>query len=136
MTNIPSTEEDKTLMRLQESDTQRGLSPKVTLLRQKLARKAKEEPKFRFYSLYSLIIRLDVLEAAWKLVQKNQGSPGVDNVSIKSIEQQEGGPGKLLVELQAKLQDRTYKAKPVRRVYIPKGEKDFRPLGIPTVEDR
>jgi RNA-directed DNA polymerase len=136
MTNISSTEEDKTLMRLQESDTQRGLSPKVILLRQKLVRKAKEEPKFRFYSLYSLIIRLDVLEAAWKLVQKNQGSPGVDNVSIKSIEQQEGGPGKLLVELQAKLQDRTYKAKPVRRVYIPKGERDFRPLGIPTVEDR
>lgn len=132
----PSTEEDTTLRRLQESDQSKGLSPKVILLRQKLARKAKEEPEFRFYSLFSLVIRPDILEAAWKLVQKNRGSPGVDNVSIEDIKQQEGGVEKLLTEIRAELLNRTYKPKPIRRVYIPKADGKKRPLGIPTVKDR
>ena len=131
----PSTEED-TLKRLQECDLQRGISPKVIDLRQKLARKAKEDAKFRFYSLYSLIYREDVLEAAWRLVQNNQGSPGVDNVSFEDIKKQDGGPKKLLEEIIAELKNKTYKPKPIRRVYIPKGDGNLRPLGIPTIKDR
>jgi RNA-directed DNA polymerase len=132
----PSTEEDTTLKRLQESDEQRELDPKVILLRQKLARKAKEEPKFRFYSLYSLIHRLDILETAWKLVRANRGAPGVDNVAFKDIEQQEGGPKRLIAEIQVELQNKKYKPKPIRRVYIPKADGNQRPLGIPIIKDR
>lgn len=133
---IPTTEEDATLRRLLESDLQRGLHPKVIQLRQKLALKAKSEPKFRFYSLYNLVYRVDVLETAWMLVRKNGGSPGVDNVAIKDIVQQEGGPQKLLEEIQNELQNKTYKSKPIRRVHIPKADGTQRPLGIPTVKDR
>jgi len=132
----PSTEEDSSLKRLYQSDLQRGLNPKVIHLRQKLAEKAKAEPKFRFYSLYSLINRQDVLETAWMLVQRNQGSPGVDNVTFEDIEQQEGGPQRLLEEIYTELQDRTYKPRPIRRVYIPKADGTKRPLGIPTIKDR
>ncbi len=132
----PSTEEDTTLKRLQECDAKKGLDPKVILMRQKLAQKAKDEPKFRFYSLYGLINRPDVLESAWRLVRENRGAPGVDGISIEDIERQEGGPKKLLAEINMELQNRTYKPKAIRREYIPKGDGTLRPLGIPTVKDR
>ncbi len=105
-------------------------------LRQKLYEKAKREPTFRFYTLYGLIARLDVLEAAWALVADNGGAPGVDGVTIEQLETAPDGVARLMATLHNELLAKRYQPQAVRRVFILKANGQRRPLGIPTVRDR
>ena len=112
------------------------LPPSLQALRQKLGQKAKRQKRFRFYSLYGLVCRRDVLEAAWAAVRRNDGAPGVEGVSIEQIAATPESEAAFLDEIQRSLRERAYQAKAVLRVYIPKPNGKLRPLGIPTVRDR
>jgi retron-type reverse transcriptase len=108
---------------------------RVSALQRKLYQKAKQQPEFRFYALYDKVYRSDVLQRAYELVKQNKGSPGLDGITFKRIEQ---GIGRqiYLQELQEKLKGNTYQANSIKRVEIPKGNGETRPLGIPCIEDR
>src|SRR5437763_12198609 len=80
------------------------LPPSVRELRQKLGQKAKQQKRFRFYSLYGLVGRADVLKAAWMAVLRNDGAPGVDGVSIEQIAAKPEREAAFLNDIQRSLQ--------------------------------
>lgn len=107
----------------------------IRTLQRKLYRKAKQDSAFRFYALYDKVYRADILSHAYCLVRANRGSAGVDGVTFRHIRDKEGEAA-FLAELKEALKTKTYKASPVKRVMIPKGDGSMRPLGIPTIRDR
>jgi RNA-directed DNA polymerase len=73
------------------------------------------------------------LEAAWKRVRRNKGSPGVDGMTIDAAKDylREQWPN-----IRSQLLDGAYKPPPVKRVEIPKPDGGIRKLGVPCVVDR
>jgi group II intron reverse transcriptase/maturase len=96
-----------------------------------IAIKARKDKKVVFTSL-AHIITPDFLKETWKMMNK-KGASGVDGETTKEFEV---NLDKRLQDIWQRLKERRYKAPPVRRVEIPKGNGKTRPLGIPTVEDR
>ena len=90
--------------------------------------KAKESPKRRFHALYDKVYRRDVLAFAYACGKANGGAAGVDGQSFEDIE--EYGVERWLDELAEELRSRTYRPRPVRRVWIPKPDGKQRPLSV------
>ena len=90
-------------------------------------------PGRKFFQLIDKIYDMDNLKDAWKKVKSNKGCAGVDKQSIKDFQKQNKH---YLREIQRAIKNGVYKATPVLRKFIPKGDGRFRPLGIPTVKDR
>jgi RNA-directed DNA polymerase len=109
---------------------------KVRELQLVLYRKAKAQPKYRFWSLYGDLMRRDVLESALAAQIRNGGEAGVDGERLESINASPETRQQWLDRLQAELKTKRYRPSPVRRVMIPKSGGGQRPLGIPTVKDR
>ena len=104
---------------------------KVRELQRKLYVCAKKSKTRRFHALYDRIYRSDVLWKAWIRVRSNKGAAGVDEITLRSIEEQ--GVAQFLEGIQADLEAGRYRPSAVRRQYIDKGDGKQRPLGIPTV---
>jgi RNA-directed DNA polymerase len=108
--------------------------PTVGKLQGVLRAKAKGSPSYRFYALYDKVYRPDVLAWAYHRCRQNQGAAGVDGQTFADIEAY--GRGRWLEELAQELKDKTYRPEAVRRVWLPKGDGQRRPLGIPTIRTR
>jgi RNA-directed DNA polymerase len=78
--------------------------------------------------------RFRLRDAAAFLQSSSQGAPGVDQQDFADIEAY--GVERWLSELALTLREESYRAEPIRRVYIPKANGKLRPLGISTLRDR
>lgn len=92
-----------------------------------------EELKFKWHSIYGQLLFDRKLMASWKQVKANKGCGGIDYETIETFRADEDNK---IMELLEELKTKTYKPKPVKRVYIPKKDGKKRPLGIPVIKDR
>ena len=90
--------------------------------------------KYRHEPLTALShhINLNWICEAYRQVRK-KAAPGIDGQTVAQY-------GENLVEnlrdLQTRAKSGSYQAPPVKRGYVPKNEKEDRPIGIPTTEDK
>ena len=97
-----------------------------------LRAKAKEEPKHRFRSLARLLDHELLREAFHHL--KRKASPGIDGVTHAQYGQD---LEENLADLEERLKRGRYRARSVKRQWIPKaGGRKLRPLGIPVLEEK
>jgi RNA-directed DNA polymerase len=96
-----------------------------------IAYKARSQRKYRFFDLYRLLNE-ENLKDSWRYLNKN-AAYGIDRVSAREYESNLEGNIRDLVE---RLKSKRYRAKLIRRKYIPKDNGQQRPLGIPVIEDK
>jgi RNA-directed DNA polymerase len=110
--------------------TQRRPGAPSALERVRLA--AAQDRKMRFTTLLHHIYDLNTLQAAYRAL-KREAAAGVDGETWRHY-------GERLEENLRSLAERVkrgaYRAKPVRRVYIPKADGRQRPLGVTALEDK
>jgi RNA-directed DNA polymerase len=111
----------------------RKVQRQVRTLRQRIFRASQAGEHKRAHSLQKLMLRsyANTVLSVRRVTQLNAGrhTPGVDQVVVKTPQAR----GQLVATLST---CQPWRAKPVRRVYIPKANSQLRPLGIPTIFDR
>ena len=104
-------------------------------LRSKLARVrqvAAKNKEVRFTTLWHHVYNIDRLRECYYGIKRNSAK-GVDGETWKHYgENLEAN----LQDLSERLKRGAYRAKPVRRVYIPKPDGRQRPIGVPALEDK
>lgn len=93
---------------------------------------ARRDRKMRFTALLHHVYDVARLRAAFFALKKD-AAPGVDGETWRHYEQ---ALESNLHDLSERLQRGAYRAKPVRRAYIPKADGRQRPLGVPALEDK
>ena len=108
------------------------ISGTVSTRLQRIADLAREAPERAFLSL-AHHIDVEFLREAFRRTRKD-GATGVDGQTGKDYEER---LEENLLSLLDRFKSGRYKAPPVRRTYVPKGDgKKERPIGIPTFEDK
>jgi RNA-directed DNA polymerase len=111
---------------------QREETPTMTTTLERIAEKARCEPKLRFTSLAHHLTKERVWENLCQI--PTDSAPGVDGQTVPEAKES------FEVWIAAMLQSvhrQGYQAPNIRRVYIPKpGKQEKRPLGVPCVADR
>jgi RNA-directed DNA polymerase len=97
----------------------------------RIAERARRDPKTQFTSLAHLIT-VEALKEAWRSLKKRR-SAGIDGVTAQEYER---NLEENLQDLHRRLVSMKYRAQPVKRVYVSKGDGTWRPIGIPAVEDK
>ena len=87
-------------------------------LRRRLYVKAKAEPSWRFWGLYTHVCKPETLRAAYELAKQNDGAPGTDGVTFEAIEID--GVERFLDQLREELVQRCYRPQRPRKVGIPR----------------
>jgi RNA-directed DNA polymerase len=103
-------------------------------LRRSLYVKAKAEPTWRFWGLYVHVCKMETLDEAYRMAQKNDGAPGIDGVTFEAIE--ESGVEGFLRQIRDELITSTYRPMRARKKEIPKDGGKVRVLSIPAIRDR
>jgi len=96
-----------------------------------ITRRAREDSKFQFTSLAHLL-NVEFLRGCYWRLGKEKAS-GIDGKSWHDYGEH---LDENLVNLVERLKARKYKPLPAKRVYIPKNDKETRPLGLPAIEDK
>ena len=96
-----------------------------------LAEKASTDKHHRFGDVYRWLNQ-DVLRRCFFRLRKDAAS-GVDGMTFQEYEKNLEAN---LADMVGRLKRKAYRARLVRRKYIPKGPGKFRPLGIPVLEDK
>jgi RNA-directed DNA polymerase len=86
-----------------------------------------------WFRLIDKVYSPDNLWSSWVKSAKNEGAPGVDDVTIERYEEDVEANLRWLSE---QLRTGAYQPKAIRRTHIRKMDGTMRPLGIPTVRDR
>jgi RNA-directed DNA polymerase len=93
---------------------------------------AERDKQVRFTALLHHVYNVEQLRAAYYAL-KRDAAPGVDGATWEPYGQ---ALEENLADLSGRLKRGAYRAKPVKRTYIPKADGRQRPLGIPTLEDK
>ena len=115
---------------LNERQTQGWESTKNKL--QLIRENARADKEKQFTALLHHVYNVDALKVAYFELKKD-AAPGVDNETWTSYGENLQGK---LEDLSERLKRGAYRAKAVRRVYIPKSDGTKRPLGVTAIEDK
>ena len=99
---------------------------------ERIRKAVRKEKRMKLTNLWTHICEKERLRAAYERLNP-KSAPGVDGVCWqeygKELEEKLGG-------LSKRLREGSYRAQPVRGIYIPKADGRERPIGVPALEDK